>query len=90
MVAPLRRRTQEVLDAIYAVLAPYLGDLMARSAAVAHCRDLGISDAFIDRQQIDALLGKLGLGLVIFVGRERTATAVAAMKSAIDGLAEVP
>lgn len=90
MVAPFRRRTQEVLDAIYLVLAPFVGDLMARSAAVAHCRDLGISGAVIGREEVDALLERLGLGLVIFVGREKTATVVATMKSAIEALAEAP
>src|SRR4029450_1124081 len=70
MAAPFRRRTQDVLDAIYLVLSPYVGNLMARSAAVAHCRDLGISGAVIGREEVDALLERLGLGLVIFVGRE--------------------
>src|SRR5262245_56194046 len=90
MVGPSRRRTQEVLDATHAVLAPYLGDLMARSAAKAHCRDLGITGDFLTRQQVDALLERLGLGLMIFVGREKTAAALAAMGSAIDALGEVP
>ena len=90
MPGPFRRRTQEVLAATQTVLAPYLGDLMARSAAKAHCRDLGISDDFLNRQQVDALLERLGLGLVIFVGREKTTAALAAMKSAIDALPEVP
>ncbi|HEV8582555.1 MAG TPA: hypothetical protein VGX68_26105 [Thermoanaerobaculia bacterium] len=89
MVAPFRRRTEEVLDAIRLVLAPYVGSLMARSAVVAHCRDLGIAGDLISREQLDALLERLGLGLVIFVGREKTAEVVAAMKRAVEALPEV-
>jgi hypothetical protein len=90
MVGPSRRRTREVLDAIQSVLAPYLGELMARSAAKAHCRTLEITGDSLSRQQTEALLERLGLGLVIFVGREKTAASLAAMRSAIDALAEVP
>jgi hypothetical protein len=90
MAAPFRRRAEEVLDAIRLVLAPYVGNLMARSAAVAHCRDLGIAGDLISREQVDALLERLGLGLVIFVGKDKTAELVAAMKSAVEALPEVP
>ena len=88
MVAPFRRRTEEVLDAIRLVLAPVLGGLMARSAVVAHCRDLRIAGDLISREQVDSLLERLGLGLVIFVGREKTTELVAAMKGAVEALPE--
>jgi hypothetical protein len=88
MVAPSGRRAQEVLEAIRLVLAPTGGSLMARSAAVAHCRDLGIGGDFVSREQVDALLERLGLGLVIFVGRDKTAELVDAMKRAVEALPE--
>jgi hypothetical protein len=87
---PFQRSTQEVLEAINGILAPYVGGLMARTAASAHCRDLGIVGGAMGRTQIDALLGKLGLGLVIFLGKDKTAAVVEAMRRAIDDLQETP
>lgn len=88
MAAPFRKSTREVLEAIHGVLTPYLGGLMARTAAGAHCRDLGIDGAALDRGQVEALLERLALGLVIFLGKEKTVAVVAAMEKAVDGLGE--
>ena len=88
MSAPFRKSTREVLEVIQGVLAPYLGALMARTAAGAHCRDLGIAGADMDRGQVEALLERLRLGLIIFLGKEKTAAVVAAMERAVDALGE--
>lgn len=81
--ASVRRNTSEVLDAISRVLEPYIGKLMARTSASAHCNDLGIRSAQMDGAQIEALLEKLGLALIIFLGKDKAAAVVAAMREAI-------
>lgn len=88
VAATLRRNTGEVLETISRVLEPYIGRLMARTSATAHCNDLGIRAAVIDGKQIEALLEKLGLALIIFLGKEKAATVVDAMRQAIQALKE--
>lgn len=88
VAATLRRNTGEVLETISRVLEPYIGRLMARTSATAHCNDLGIRSAVVDGTQIEALLEKLGLALIIFLGRDKAATVVDAMRQAIQALKE--
>lgn len=88
--ASARRNTSEVLDAISRVLEPYIGKLMARTSASAHCNDLGIRSAVMDGTQIEALLEKLGLALIIFLGKDKAATVVVAMREAIASLGAAP
>ena len=88
VAATVRRNTGEVLETISRVLEPYIGRLMARTSATAHCNDLGIRSAIVDGQQIEALLEKLGLALIIFLGRDKAATVVDAMRQAIAALKE--
>lgn len=88
--ASARRNTSEVLDAISRVLEPYIGKLMARTSASAHCNDLGIRSAVIDGAQIEALLEKLGLALIIFLGKDKAAAVVVAMREAIASLGAAP
>ena len=85
---PFQRSTNDVLESINGVLSPYVGKLMARTAASAHCRDLGIHGGAMNREQVDALLGRLGLGLIIFLGKDKAGTVVEAMRREIDGLRE--
>lgn len=86
--ASLRRNTSEVLDAISRVLEPLIGRLMARTAPTAHCSDLGIRSAVMDGTQIEALLEKLGLALIIFLGRDKAAAVVDEMRKAILALGD--
>jgi hypothetical protein len=86
MMQPFRRNTGEVLEVIQASLSPYVGRLMARTAAAAHCRTLGIDGERIDDGQIDQLLEKLKLGLVIFVGKDKTDAVIASIRRGIDAL----
>jgi len=88
VAATVRRNTSEVLETISRVLEPYIGRLMARTSATAHCNDLGIRSMIVDGQQIEALLEKLGLALIIFLGRDKAATVVDAMRQAIAALKE--
>jgi hypothetical protein len=78
-------KTKDALDTIVAVLSPYLGETMARSAARAHCEKLGIvaDGADITREQLDALLRKFAQGLNIFIGREKSAAVVGEIQAAV-------
>lgn len=64
-------------------LAPYLGETMARSAVQAQSQKLGIGDSGPSPEQLEALLGKIGAGLNIFVGREKSAGIVAEIRGAL-------
>jgi hypothetical protein len=88
IAASLRRNTTEVLEATSRVLEPYIGRLMARTAASAHCNDLGIRGAVIDGAQIEALLERVGLALIIFLGRDKAAMVVEAIRKEIQSLRE--
>ena len=74
--------TSEAVEVIVKAMAPYIGDTMARSATEAHCQKLGISGAMSPEQQ-EALLGKLGGGLNIFLGREKSASVIAEVRDAL-------
>jgi len=83
-----RRNTGDVLEAIKRVLTPYVGKLMASTAAAAHCQELGLQGLELNQDQIEALLKKLGLGLIVFIGKDKAASVVAAMRSEIENLRE--
>jgi malonyl CoA-acyl carrier protein transacylase len=83
MPEPLRR-TVDVLDAIARVVAPVLGETMARAAPRSQCAKLGIDGAQIDAEQVEALIAKVASGLNIFVGREKASALVQQMRYAIE------
>jgi len=72
--------------AVVRVLAPYIGDTMARSATEAHCQRLGISGERVTPEQLDGLLAKLGSGLNVFIGREKSATVIDEARAALASL----
>lgn len=88
MSTVLHRNTGEVLGAIDEILTPYVGKLIASTAGAAHCEKLGLAGSILDESQIEVLLEKLGLGLVIFLGQEKTDAVVGSMRSAITSLEE--
>ena len=59
-----------VTDVIVGALSPHLGPLMARSAVDAHRKKLGLGENLTDAQ-VEALLERTRLGLVVFVGVEK-------------------
>ena len=75
--------TSEVVATIVRVVSPYVGETMARSAATAHCRKLGITGERMDMSQAEALLAKMASGLNIFMGRERSALIVLELRRAL-------
>ncbi|HLA77827.1 MAG TPA: hypothetical protein VJU18_09645 [Vicinamibacteria bacterium] len=74
-----------MLEAIIEVIAPYLGQGMARSAVTAHAQNLGFDGAHLRADQIEILMTKIGAGLNIFVGREKSATILAEVKQVLAG-----
>ena len=78
-------KTKDALDTIVRMLSPYLGETMARAAALAHCQKLGIATdgTEIKTEQLEALLRKFAQGLNIFVGREKAAVLVGEIQAAM-------
>jgi hypothetical protein len=75
-----------VIAALTRVLAPVLGERMARASAQAHGGKLAVADGRITPDQADALVGKLNAGLIVFVGRERAVALADEMRGAIAAL----
>lgn len=75
---------QRVEEVVERVLSPYVGATMARAATRGHYRALGIGGPDLEPEQLDSLVQKVGLGLHIFVGRERTAELLAAIRRDLD------
>lgn len=74
--------TEQTLQTIVRVVGPYVGETMARSAAAAHCQKLGIGGE-VDGAQLDILIGRIGSGLNIFLGRDKSARVVAELRAAL-------
>jgi hypothetical protein len=74
--------TEEALQTIVRVVSPYVGDTMARSAAAAHCQKLGIGKDLAP-DQLEALIGRFGSGLNIFLGREKSSRVVEELRQAL-------
>jgi len=76
--------TRETVDSVVKVLGPYIGETMARSATEAHCQKLGIADGgAVSAEQLESLLGKLGGGLNIFLGRDKSKAAIGEVRDAL-------
>jgi len=75
--------TDEALPIVVKIMAPYVGDTMARSATEAHCQRLGIAGGSIEPEQVEMLLAKLGAGLNIFLGKDKSATVIAEVRAAL-------
>ena len=76
-------QTNDVVETIVRVLSPYVGETMARSATRAQCQKLGIDGAQMTPEAADSLIGRLGSGLNIFIGRERSARVVEELKRVV-------
>jgi hypothetical protein len=79
-------KTAEVLDSIAGVLSPYLGKMMARASAGAHLKDLQIDGDLVDPQKVDALVDRVGKGLNLFLGRDKSKLVVEEMRRVLNGL----
>ena len=61
-----------IVRMIATALAPYIGEMMARSSVESHCKRLGLDPKTIDRSKVDSLLHQIGLGLNVFIGRDKS------------------
>jgi hypothetical protein len=75
--------TSEVLETIQRIVSPVLGENMARTAAQAHCRGLGVNGEQMSPYQLAELIDRMGKGLNVFVGRDKAATVVAELRRAL-------
>jgi hypothetical protein len=55
---------------IHEIIAPVLGELMAKGSLRAQCKNLGITEESIQQKDLPALSEKLKKGLVLFLGTE--------------------
>ena len=76
-----------VVEEMTRLLAPVLGESMARASTQAHAQKLDILDGRVTPDQAEALVTKLGSGLAVFVGREKAATLATEMRAAMAQLA---
>lgn len=61
---------EHVTARIVRVLAPHIGENMARASVHGHCDKLGFG-LHVDEKQVVALVNALSTGLNVFVGREK-------------------
>ena len=77
-----------VTGLIAKTLAPYLGATTAEASTRAHCEKLGINGQSMSDAQLQALLGKLGGGLAVFVGREKATGVVEEIRRTVGAVGE--
>jgi hypothetical protein len=75
-----------VLAKIVECVSPYLGQTMAEASVEAQRQRLGITDSRLAAEQVEALITRIGVGLVIFVGRDKTAQVVRQMQDSVRAL----
>jgi hypothetical protein len=81
---------EAVVAEVTRLLAPVLGESMARASTQAHGQKLQIQDGKVTPDQVEALLGKLGSGLAVFVGREKAAALAGELRAAVARLPGAP
>jgi hypothetical protein len=79
-------KTDKVLAELARVLSPYVGATMAEASTRAHCQKLGLTGPTVDGPQVEALIAKLGTGLTVFVGRQKSVAVVEEMRRALAAL----
>lgn len=79
-----------VIAATTRVLAPVLGESMARASAQVHGARLALTNGHLTPEQAETLVGKLASGLAVFVGRERAAVLAGEMRGAVAALGGAP
>lgn len=82
--------TSDAVQVMVRVMAPYIGDTMARSAAEVHCRRIGVMDSTIEPAQVDVVLQKLETGLNIFLGREKSVAVISDVRRALQAAGGLP
>lgn len=76
---------KDAFDVIVQVLAPYLGENMARAAVHSHRENLGLTGRELAHVDLARLLERIGPGLGVFVGRDKTERILDEIKTALAG-----
>jgi hypothetical protein len=76
-------KTDDVLAELARVLSPYVGTTMAEASTRAQCQKLGLAGPTLEKDQIASLIAKLGSGLAVFVGRQKSQAVVEEMRQAL-------
>jgi hypothetical protein len=74
---------EAVTGSLVAVLAPFLGENMAGASVQAQLQKVASGEGPLAPPELEALVEKLGRGLVVFLGRAKTTAVVAEMRSAL-------
>ena len=88
MAAPGLFECEAVCAKIVEGVTPYLGQTMARASVSTHRDKLGIDGRHITVDQVEALVNRIGTGLIIFVGRDKSAQIVRELQSRVRALGE--
>ncbi|HVN77271.1 MAG TPA: hypothetical protein VMT19_13215 [Thermoanaerobaculaceae bacterium] len=75
--------TQRVIEVIGRTIAPVVGDTVAATTGLMHCRRLGINDGTISSADLDRLLASVERWLTVFVGNQAASKAVAKVRRAL-------
>lgn len=78
-------RREQVSAVLVEGLEPVLGKHMARAAVDGHCASLQLVAEDISPAELDVLLHRIGLGLCLFVGREKADALVATLLRQVNG-----
>lgn len=73
------------IEEIIAGLQPYIGEMMARAAVKNEIVKMKIDSPELTPKDLDALITRLGLGLNIFVGRQKARDIVETLKERVLG-----
>jgi hypothetical protein len=71
-----------VTSKLVSVLAPFLGENMATAAVRAQLQKAGTAGESLRASEVDALIERLGRGLIVFLGRAKSQAVVESMRSA--------
>ena len=75
-----------IVGTITSALTPYIGRTMAESSIATHCKRLGLDAARLDGAAIERLLHHLGLGLNIFIGRDKSEAVIRDVRVSLGGV----
>ena len=75
----------EACGALVKILAPHLGETMARAAVDRHVQKLGLSEDRAGASDLQPLIDRLAQGLNVFLGRTQTIQVVEQMRRAVLG-----
>ncbi|HET6412641.1 MAG TPA: hypothetical protein VFG53_11325 [Anaeromyxobacter sp.] len=77
--------TTHVMNVITRELSPHIGETTARAAATVHLRRLGIDARVMTAAQLESLLERIGAGLNVFVGKQRSTEIMESVRDALAG-----